>query len=214
MTLVALSVFLAGSVALAQDRDDSSIDLTRLDVERLPPEAIEMTRDLYASGFFAEGALGARSFVGGLGDLGHTGFFASLGFGYEFSAWFLMKASLEASWHATDAPAPPSSTAFQILGALLEARLTMPVGRFVAPFLGGEFGVGRSAGDVLSTYGISQSDKLASMFGGQLGLELHLPSRHYALGVVGGGRLFPSLQGADGAHTVGFHSAVYLHYSL
>ncbi|HEX6240722.1 MAG TPA: hypothetical protein VFZ61_07510, partial [Polyangiales bacterium] len=39
-----------------------SPDPTRLDVARLPPEAIQITRDLYAHGFFVEAQLGAQGF--------------------------------------------------------------------------------------------------------------------------------------------------------
>ena len=42
-------------------------DATRLDAERLPPEAIHITRALYAHGFYLEGSVGARGFIGGIG---------------------------------------------------------------------------------------------------------------------------------------------------
>src|SRR5262245_4225488 len=58
------------------------VDSTRLDVSRLPPEAIEVTRDLYAHGFFAEAQLGAQGFLGDLGDVSKPGPRLALDFGY------------------------------------------------------------------------------------------------------------------------------------
>src|SRR5690606_29549758 len=61
--LAALALFatLSSSAprALAQSEEEQIVtseepDATRLDVERLPPEAIQITRELYAHGFFLE----------------------------------------------------------------------------------------------------------------------------------------------------------------
>ena len=48
------------AVGLSRTGETEGADTTRLDVERLPAEAITITRELYAHGFFVEGSLGAR----------------------------------------------------------------------------------------------------------------------------------------------------------
>lgn len=187
-------------------------DPTRLDVERLPPEAIEITRDLYSHGFYLETYVGTRTFVGGVGDLSKTGAFTHIGFGYELTPWLLVGVAAEGSIHATDAPTPPSPTVFEIFDFMAEVRLQLNASARAAVWLGGEFGVGFATGEVLRTYGLQDADNVGIVYGGQLGFDWHMRNRHHSFGLVGGARVFPNLEGFDGSVAVGVHAALYLRY--
>lgn len=187
-------------------------DPTRLDVERLPPEAIEITRDLYAHGVFLEMQLGARGFIGGVGRIAKPGFFFSAGLGYEIQRWLWVKASFEGSIHGTDAPAPPSPTAFEVLGFIAELRFQLDFSARWAAWLGGEAGLVLVPTDLLVTYGLNDSDDVGLTYGGQMGIDWHLPSRHHSLGIAGGARVYPSLAGPDGETAVGVRGTAYMRY--
>jgi hypothetical protein len=206
------------SIALAQAPGDPAEpfteepDPTRLDVERLPPEAIEITRDLYAHGFFVEGWAGGRGFVTGLGSFSHLGFYGNVGFGLEIFDWLLVRVALEASFHETSAPAPPSPTAFEILGAVAEGRFHFNFTPFVALWLQGEFAVVKAFGDVLRIYGFDQAENVGIAFGGTLGFDWHMKNRHSSIGLAGGARLYPSFATFAGEQTIGVHASAYIRY--
>jgi len=187
-------------------------DPTRLDVERLPPEAIAVTRDLYAHGFFVEGMLGGRGFAGGVGRLSDPGVFASVGFGLEITRWLWIKLSVEGSIHATDAPPPPGPTVFEVLGAIGEGRLQLDLSARVALWVGGQVGLASATGDVLQAYGIEDAADIAPVVGALAGFDWHLPNRHHSIGLAAGARFHPSLAGADGEATLGLWGAAYLRY--
>ncbi|HJL32755.1 MAG TPA: hypothetical protein RMI62_26940, partial [Polyangiaceae bacterium LLY-WYZ-15_(1-7)] len=88
---------LAAAPARAQEPMVEEPDPTRLDVERLPPEAIEVTRDLYSHGIFIEAFVGARGFIGGVGDLSRPGPYLHLGVGWEALSWLWIAVSAEGS---------------------------------------------------------------------------------------------------------------------
>jgi hypothetical protein len=203
---------LVSTSASGQEPVQEDPDPTRLDVERLPPEAIEITRDLYAHGFFIESQIGARGFIGGIGDLARAGFYASVGLGYELLSWLWVRVSAEASFHETDAPAPPSPTVFEVIGFVGEVRLQWNASARVALFLGGEAGLTYVTTDVLDTYGFGQSDDVGVMYGGQLGLDFHMKNRHHSLGITGGARAYPSLEGPTGEAAVGVRGSAYLRF--
>lgn len=188
------------------------VDETRLDVERLPPEAIEVTRDLYSHGIFMEGWVGGRGFVGGIGNLSSPGLYANVGVGIELFRFLYIKLAFEGSFHQTDAPPPPSSTVFELLGALVEVKLQIDVSARVGLWLQGELGGVLAFGDVLPTYGVQGADEVGLMYGGSAGFDWHLYNRHYSFGLVGGARAYPSLETADGQMSVGVHGAAYLRY--
>ncbi|MEM9073720.1 MAG: hypothetical protein AAGE52_34840 [Myxococcota bacterium] len=206
---------LVGFTTLASAQDGPVVeepDPTRLDVERLPPEAIEITRDLYSHGFFLEAYIGTRTFVGGVGDLSNTGPFAHIGFGYELTRWLWIGGAVEGSMHRTDAPSPPSPTVFEVLNFLAEVRFQLNMTARAALWLGGEFGIGFATGEVLRAYGLQDADNVGLVYGGQLGLDWHMRNRHHSIGIVGGARVFPNLEGIDGSVAIGVHASLYLRY--
>lgn len=210
---LALLVACLRAPALAQEGASAETpDPTRLDVERLPPEALAITRDMYSHGLFVQGHLGGRGFVGGVGRLSQAGPLARVGAGYELSDWFMLGAALELSLHETDAAPPPSASAFQLIDVLVEARLQWPLSARAALHLGGEVGFDWVPGNLLSTYGLTDTNSTGPMFGGSLGFDWHLLSRHHSLGLLAGARMYPNLDGPDGEVAIGVHSAAYLKY--
>jgi hypothetical protein len=211
---------LAGAIALllvplgaqAQETFVEEPDPTRLDVERLPPEAIEVTRDLYAHGFFLEAHLGARGFIGGVGDYAKAGPMAQISFGYELASWFWVSAAAELSLHGTDAPPPPSPTVFDVIDFLLQVRFQLNASARVALWLAGEVGIGFSTTDVLDTYGLDQADEVGFLYGGSLGFDWHMRNRHHSIGLQGGARVHSNLDGPSGDIAIGVHGTLYLRY--
>ncbi len=185
-------------------------DPTRLDVARLPPEAATITRDLYAHGFFVEAQLGALGFVGDLGDVATPGPRLAVTFGYELANWVSLVAGLEGSLHITKNRAPPAHTAFEMAGANGGLRLAIPFNARAALWASGLIGVVWTGGDVLKTLGFKDAIGLGVNYGGELGFDWHMKSRHHSIGLLGGARLYPSLARAD--LTIGSYGSVYLRY--
>ncbi len=187
-------------------------DPTRLDVERLPPEAIDITRDLYSHGFFVEGVIGGRGFAGGVGQYSKIGLYLNIGAGLEIFPWLLVKLGAEGSIHATDAPSPPSPTSFQLVGFMAELRLQLNLSARFGLWAGGEFGIALTPTEVLATYGFLDADTVGFVFGGQLGIDWHFEDQHNSIGLLGGARLHPNLNGANGDTAIGVHTAAYLRH--
>jgi hypothetical protein len=193
---------------------EEDIDATRLDVERLPPEAIEITRDLYAHGLFVEGRVGGRYFLGGAGRLSLPGPLFTTMVGYEIFPLLHVLLGAEGSIHSTNAPAPPSNGTFQVLGGLAEVRLNINIGARFAIWLGGALGVSIATSDLLRTYGVRQAGDVSLNYGGRIGFDWHFPNRHYSMGLSGGGRLFPQLEGFDGEAAIAIDAELYLRYVI
>src|SRR5262245_49772447 len=76
----------------AREPTPEPLDTTRLDVERLPPEAIEPDRKLYHLGWHVRAELGGQGFAGGVGRIASIGPVAHLAVGYELTQWLLVAA--------------------------------------------------------------------------------------------------------------------------
>jgi hypothetical protein len=187
-------------------------DPTRLDVERLPPEAIEVTRDLYSHGFFLDAGIGGRGFIHGAGDVARGGPYMQVGFGYEILRWLWVRLGLEGSMHETDAPAPPARAVFEVLGTFAALRFQIDCSPRAALFLGGEFGLVFVTDDVLRSYGVQGADEVGITYGGELGFDWHFRNRHQSMGLLAGTRAYPSLRGFDGSIPIGVHGTAYLRY--
>ncbi len=185
-------------------------DPTRLDVARLPPEAATFTRDLYAQGFFVEAQLGAQGFALDLGEVAIPGPRLAVVFGYELATWLSVVAGFEGSLHVTKNRPPPSHTVFEMAGAIAGIKLAVPINARAALWASGLVGLAWTGGDVLKTLGFKDAIGLGPNYGGELGFDWHVKSRHHALGVLAGGRLYPSLARED--LTVGAYSSLYLRY--
>jgi hypothetical protein len=199
--------------ARADEADSEAPDPTRLDVERLPPEAIEITRDMFARGLFVEAYLGSRTFFGALGKLAQPGLMTRIGLGYELTDWIMFGAGFELSMHALQALPPPSAANFQLLDALAEARLQWPISARAALSVAGEAGFAWTPGNLLVVHGFADADALALMYGGSLRFDWHLLSRHHSLGLLGGARLYPNLERSGAAQpALAAHGSAYIRY--
>ncbi len=190
-------------------------DPTRLDAERLPPEAIELRRELYAHGLFVETDLMGRGFLGAPARLLHPGPMLAVAVGYEVFGWLWVRAALEGSLHRTAAPPPPSPTAVELLGASAELRLQVALGARAALWVGGEAAVTSTFSDVLDAYGASQGTSLSLSYGGRLGFDWHMRNRHASIGLFGAARLHPGLDVAglsDGLPPLAIRGGVYLRH--
>lgn len=209
------------SVVCAQEEesDDEEIalteepDATRLDVERLPPEAIRVTRELYAHGFFLEAMIGARGFINGAGDYSDPGPWASVGFGYEIVDFLHVILSAEGSMHQTNAPAPPAPTVFEILGGTVSVRLQANISELFALWISAQFSVLVATTDILDIYGVQGASTVGVAYGGEVGADFHFRSRHHSIGFLGGLRHYPSMEGIGGTSpSLGVHGSLYLRY--
>ncbi|MCB9595703.1 MAG: hypothetical protein H6719_23475 [Sandaracinaceae bacterium] len=218
--LVACLLAFAGPASAQQaDADDDAPvgteepDPTRLDVERLPPEAIQITRDLYAHGFFVEATIGALGFVGGIGDLTNVGPWATIGIGFEIFDFLHLLLQAEGSMHNTNAPPPPAATAFEILGGGASLRLQGNFTEAFAMWIAGQFAVMIATTDILELYGFQDSTTIGISYGGEAGIDWHFRARHHSIGILGGVRHFPSLERTGGSSpALGIHGSAYLRY--
>jgi hypothetical protein len=212
VALIALPLALPFASARAQEAYVEPKDETRLDVERLPPEAIEVSRELYATGFYLQAITGGRGFAGGLGRYAEPGFWANILVGYELATWFMLGAGIELSMHSLDVPAPPASITFERIEAVLAPRLQLAFSTRSAMWIGPEVSAGFSPGDMLRVYGYQSAHDVALGYGGSLGFDWHLPSKHHSLGLLAGARVLPSITSPSGEPTISIHSAAYLKY--
>lgn len=206
-----VGLWAACPAARAQQQQQAA-DPARLDVERLPPEPIEVTRDMFERGLFVQGCVGARGFAGGAGRVSSAGPFARIGLGYELGDAFLVGAALELSLHETDAAGPPSRGVFQVMDVLIEARMRWPISARAALFGGLEAGLDAVPGNLLQAHGLPSAGSVGFIYGGSLGFDWHLLSRHHSVGLLAGARAYPNLEGPDAEPAVGIHSAAYLAY--
>jgi hypothetical protein len=199
------------SEALAPgEKHQEEPDPTRLDVARLPPEALPISRELYAHGWFLEAQLGALAFAGDANRVSSAGPRIAAAAGYEFWPWLSALLQVEASMHATDNRPPPSATTYELLGAALGVRFTAPLGAQAALWCGGLVGVNWASADVLRALGFRDAFKLGTNYGGELGFDWHVRARHHSLGLLGGARALPSLT-RDGFTLAGY-GTVYVRY--
>jgi hypothetical protein len=187
-----------------------ALDTTRLHVDRLPPEAATVTRELYDQGLFLEAQLGALAFAGDAREVSHAGPRLAISLGYEFTRWFALLAQVESSLHQTNNRPPPSHTAYQLAGGVVGARFSVPIDERFAIWAAGLVGFVWSSGDVLRALGFLDAFNVGLNYGGELGFDWHMRSRHHSLGLLGGARHFPSL--ARDTFTVGAYGAAYVRY--
>ncbi len=186
------------------------VDTTRLDVARLPPEAATITRDMYAQGLFLEAQLGALALAGAARAVSRAGPRFGVVLGYELTRWFALLLEIDASMHQTRNRPPPSQTSYELLGGSLGARFSVPMGARFALWAAGLAGVAWSTADVLRALGYLDAFKPGVAYGGELGFDWHMKSRHHSLGLLGGARHLTTL--SRDQPTVGAYGALYLRY--
>ena len=189
------------------------VDRTRLDVERLPPEAaraVGISRDMYDHGLFVEGQLGGQAFAGDLRRVSRAGPRFAIALGYELTRWLAIVVQAEGSLHQTSNRPPPSHTSYELLGGAAGVRFMVPLDARFALSLAGLASLSWSSRDILRALGFDDAGRLGLGYGGELGLDYHLPARHHAIGLLGGARALPSF--ARDGYTVGAYGAATLRY--
>jgi hypothetical protein len=202
---------LASSLSIAH-ADEEAPDSTRLDVERLPIEAIQPTRDMYAVGWHVRAELGGQGFAGGVGRISSAGPVAHVAVGYELVSWFALAAEFGLAMHPTAAPPPPSPSAFQVYTGLLQARVQLPISTRVALWLSADGGAGMASGDFLQAYGYRRAGKIGLVYGGALGFDWHFMNPHHSIGLRAGTHLYPNLDAPAGEKSLAIEAAAYLKY--
>lgn len=185
-------------------------DPTRLDVARLPVDAIALSRDLYAQGVFVEAHVGALAFAGDANIVSTPGPRFAVTVGYEFFRWLSCVLLLDGSLHRTDNRAPPHPSAYELIGTAIGLRFTLPFGPRTAMFVGGLAGIHWASKDVLRALDFRDAFKVGTNYGGELGFDWHMRSRHHSLGILGGARSYPSL--TRNAFTLGAYGSAYVRY--
>lgn len=208
----ALLVLVFGAAGSSVAHADETPDPTRLDVERLPPEAIAPSRDMYNVGFHVRAELGGVGFGGGVGRIATIGPAARIAFGYEFAPWIALSGEFGLAMHATNAPAPPAPTAFQVYTALLQLRLQLPLSVRTALWVSGDVGGGVASGDFLQAWGYRNAGDIGLVYGGSLGFDWHFLNPHHSIGLRAGSHLFPNLDARGGEKSVAIEAALYLKY--
>lgn len=203
---------LGATRALAHAPKPEPVDTTRLDVERLPAEAIEPDRALYHKGWHVRAELGGQGFVGGIGRLCAPGPVAHLALGYDFHDYFQLALDVGLGMHPSSAPPPPAATSFQTYTGLLQARGGVPIGTRALIWLSIDGGVGKVSGDFLQAWGFDRAGRIGFVYGGALGFDWHLLNPHHSLGLKAAGHLYPNLVASNGETSTAVEASAYLKY--
>jgi hypothetical protein len=141
-----------------------------------------------STGFFAEGGLGAVTFLPSVANDAATGPGMNLRVGRDLASWLSLGVYLAASSHLATVPPPPDGQWFQLYRGGVDARLG---GRFdrVALFVEGGGGVSMISSNVLQKVMVTKPGNgfggaFSTTFHGGAGIEYQLENRHYALGLA------------------------------
>ncbi len=198
------------NAALAQKVEEP--DPTRLDAERVPPEAVQIKRSMFATGLGLEAQVGAMGFASGLSRLLNPGLYANIGIVDEIFPWLALKFGTELSMHSTDAPPPPDQASLEFLGAFGELRLQAPIFTRFSIWAGGQLGAYKVLGDVLQAYGVGGARNIGAFFGAQLGLDWHMLNRHQSVGITAGARMYPAFDVPTASATTAANATFYIRH--
>ena len=161
-----------------------------------------------STGFFAEGGLGAVSFLPGTSSDAAVGPGMNLRVGRDLFSFLSLGVYVAASSHEATTPPPPEGQWFQLYRGGADARIG---GRFdrVAVFVEGGLGASMISSNVLDKVMVTKPGKPYSVTihaGG--GFEYQLENRHYALGAAVDFFLEPQFK-----NTKALESRLYLRYT-
>jgi hypothetical protein len=161
-----------------------------------------------STGFFAEGGLGAVSFLPSVANDADVGPSIDLRIGRDLFSWLSLGVYLAASTHEATVPPPPVDQYFQLYRGGADLRLQGRINR-IAGFVEGGVGGSLLSNNVLQQVMVTKPDKLYSLtLSVGVGLEYQLENRHYALGVAVDAFLEPEF-----ASMKGIDSRLYLRYT-
>jgi hypothetical protein len=144
-----------------------------------------------ATGWFAEGGLGAVAFLPKASRDAAIGPALDFRLGRDLFSWLSIGISLSASSHEATVPPPPEGEWFQLYRGAGDARIR---GRFdtVCVFVEGGAGLAMISSNVLGKVMITDPGEHFSItFHAGAGAEYQLENRHYALGLAADGFLLP-----------------------
>ena len=162
-----------------------------------------------STGWFAEGGLGAVSFLPPrASSAAAIGPALGVRVGRDLFSWFSVGIQLAASSHEATVPPPPEGEYFQLYRGAGDVRLTGRIDR-LALFAEGGVGAVMISSNVLGKVMITDpGEKYSIMFQGGAGFEYQLENRHYAVGLAADAFLlaqFDALRAID--------TRVYLRYT-
>jgi hypothetical protein len=144
---------------------------------------IEAPPRVAATGFFAEGGLGAVTYLPHTSKDANTGPELSLRIGRDIFSWFSLGLYAAASSHEATLPPPPTGQWFQLYRGGADGRLGGRIGA-IAFFVEGGAGIAMISSNVLEKAMITDpGEKYSITFHGGAGLEYQLENRHYAVGL-------------------------------
>lgn len=161
-----------------------------------------------STGWFAEGGLGAVSFLPKASNDAQVGPALALRVGRDLASWLSVGLSLAASSHEATVPAPPEGEWFQLYRGGGDVRIG---GRFdrIAVFAEGGAGIAMISSNVLGKVMITEpGERFSIAFTGGAGLEYQLENRHYAAGLGVDGFLLPQFDAIRALET-----RLYLRYT-
>jgi hypothetical protein len=161
-----------------------------------------------ATGWFAEGGLGAVAFLPKASSDAAVGPALDLRIGRDLFSWLSIGVTLAASSHEATVPPPPQGEWFQLYRGAGDARLTFAFDS-LAVLLEGGAGIAMISSNVLGKVMITDpGEHYSIMFQAGAGLEYQLENRHYAVGLAADGFLLPQF---DAIRAV--DSRLYLRYT-
>jgi len=169
---------------------------------------IEPPPRVASTGFFAEGALGAVTYLPHTSKDANTGPELSLRIGRDVFSWFSLGLYAAASSHEATLPPPPTGQWFQLYRGGADGRLGGRIGA-IAFFVEGGAGIAMISSNVLEKAMVTDpGEKYSITFHGGAGLEYQLENRHYAVGIGVDGFLVPQF-----ATMKAIDSRLYLRYT-
>jgi hypothetical protein len=161
-----------------------------------------------ATGFLAEGGLGAVAFLPKLNKDAAVGPELELRVGRDLFSWFSLDLFAAASTHEATLPPPPTGQYFQLYRAGADGRLAA---RFntIGIFAEGGVGAAMVSSNVLEPANItSPGQRFSIQFHAGVGAEYQLENRHYGIGIAVDGFLIPQF-----GEMKAIASRIYLRYT-
>ena len=161
-----------------------------------------------SSGWFAEGGLGAVTFLPSASGDAAPGPALNIRIGRDIFSWLSLGISLAASSHEATVPPPPEGEWFQLYRGGGDLRLGGRIDS-IAFFLEGGVGVALISSNVLGKVMITEPGETFSLaFTAGGGFEYQLENRHYAIGLAVDAFLLPQF---DAVRAI--DSRLYLRYT-
>ena len=169
---------------------------------------VETPERTASTGFFAEGGLGAVSYLSKASKDAATGPELTFRIGRDIFSFFSLGLYVAASTHEATLPPPPTGQFFQLYRGGVDGRLGGRIGA-IALFVEGGAGIAMISSNVLESVMITDpGEKYSIIFHGGAGLEYQMENRHYAFGLGIDAFLIPQFQNIKA-----IDSRLYLRYT-